>query len=82
MRDDRWHMIVYPHINKTQLFDLANDPHETKDLAADPAHAKEIERLTAKLIDWQKQLGDMQPLKSEKPLPLEFKFPKEKKNSP
>src|SRR5207248_4201463 len=28
VRDDRWHLIVYPHINKTQLFDLDNDPHE------------------------------------------------------
>jgi arylsulfatase A-like enzyme len=79
VRDERWHLIVYPHINKTQLFDLKSDPHETKDLAGDAKFAKEVERLTTKLKDWQKELGDAQPLKSEKPLPLEFEFPKEKK---
>ncbi len=77
VRDERWHLILYPHINKTQLFDLANDPHETKDLAGDPANAKTIERLTARLKIWQKDLGDMQPLRSDKPMPLEFEFPKE-----
>jgi arylsulfatase A-like enzyme len=77
VRDERWHLIVYPHINKTQLFDLQNDPHETKDLAGDAKFAREVERLTAKLKDWQKELGDMQPLRSDKPLPLEFEFPKE-----
>ena len=84
VRDDRWHLIVYPHINKTQLFDLQNDPHEIKDLAADPAHAKTIDRLTVKLKDWQQQYGDKQPLQSDKPAPLEFDFskvPAEKKKA-
>ena len=76
VRDDRWKIIVYTHINKTQLFDLQNDPHEIKDLAGDPAHAKEITRLTDKLKDWQRQLGDKQPLQSEKPMPAEFDFSK------
>lgn len=83
VRDDRWHMIVYPHINKTQLFDLQADPHEIKDLAGNPAHAKQIERLTDRLKDWQKELGDKQPLRSAMPLPAEFDFskvpPEEKK---
>lgn len=74
VRDERWKIIVYPQINKTQLFDLQNDPDERKDLAADPAHAKEIDRLTSKLKDWQRQLGDTQALRSDKPLPAEFDF--------
>jgi arylsulfatase A-like enzyme len=76
VRDDRWHMIVYPHINRTQLFDLQNDPHETKDLAGDPMHAKTIERLTDRLKTWQKDLGDTQPLQSEKPMSPKFEIPK------
>jgi arylsulfatase A-like enzyme len=76
VRDERWKIIVYPHLNKTQLFDLHSDPHEVKDLAGDPTHAKQIERLTAKLKDWQQKLGDMQPLQSDKPLPPEFDFSK------
>jgi arylsulfatase A-like enzyme len=83
VREDRWKIIVYPHINKTQLFDLQNDPHEIKDLAGDATHAKTIERLTDKLKELQHQLGDKQPLRSEKPMPLEFDFskvpPEEKK---
>ncbi len=42
VRDDRWKLIVYPQINKTQLFDLANDPAERVDLANDPARTGEI----------------------------------------
>jgi arylsulfatase A-like enzyme len=76
VRDDRWHLIVYPQINKVQLFDLVNDPHEIKDLAGDAAHAKTVERLLGTLKDWQEKLGDKQPLRSEKPVPPEFDFPK------
>jgi arylsulfatase A-like enzyme len=76
IRDDRWKLIVYPRINKTQLFDLREDPAETRDLSADPRYAAEIQRLTSLLRDWQKRLNDPQPLSSEKPLPSEFKVPK------
>src|SRR5207253_159764 len=76
VRDERWKIIVYPQINKTQLFDLQNDPHETKDLADDAIHAKQIDRLTDKLKDWQQQLGDKQPLRSANPMPADFDFSK------
>jgi arylsulfatase A-like enzyme len=74
VRDERWKLIVYPRINKTQLFDLENDPSEMKDLAADPQHEPEVRRLTALLRDWQRDSGDAQPLSSERPDPLEFDF--------
>src|SRR6516225_5737028 len=76
VRDDRWKLIVYPQVNKVQLFDLRNDPAETKDLAADRAHAAEVARLTALLQGWQKKLGDGLPLRSSKPQSLEFDFRK------
>ena len=77
VRDERWQLITYPHINKTQLFDLQNDPHEVTNLAADPAQAKQVERLTAMLKDLQTQFADKQPLVSDKPLPAsEFDFSK------
>lgn len=75
VRDDRWKLIVYPHINKTQLFDLKNDPAEMKDLAADPAHEKQVRRMTARLKDWQQQLDDQQPLTTDNPAPLEIELP-------
>jgi arylsulfatase A-like enzyme len=76
VRDDRWKLLVYPQVNKVQLFDLRNDPAERKDLAPDPAHAAEVERLTALLKDWQKKLGDALPLGADQPEPLEFDFSK------
>jgi arylsulfatase A-like enzyme len=78
VRDDRWKLLVYPQVNKVQLFDLGNDPAELKDLAADPAHATEVKRLMVLLTDWQKQLGDTQPLHTAKPQPPEFDFSKVK----
>ncbi|HTU92107.1 MAG TPA: sulfatase-like hydrolase/transferase [Gemmataceae bacterium] len=74
VRGERWKLILYPRINKTQLFDLKNDPAELKNLTADPRHKGEVERLMQRLKDWQKQVGDEQPLRSEKPLPEAFDF--------
>jgi arylsulfatase A-like enzyme len=76
VRDDRWKLIVYPQVNKVQLFDLQNDPAELKDLSTDPARAADMKRLTDLLKDWQKQVGDAQPLQADKPQPLEFDFSK------
>jgi arylsulfatase A-like enzyme len=76
VRDDRWHLIVYPQVNKTQLFDLKADPAETKDLAG--THAAEVRRLTGVLRDWQTRLGDNVALTSANPQPLEFDFSKVK----
>lgn len=74
VRDDRWKLIVYPRINKTQLFDLAADPAEMHDLAADPAHAGDIERMTKLLVASQQKCGDTLPLRSEKPDAATFDF--------
>jgi arylsulfatase A-like enzyme len=74
VRDERWKLIVYPKINKVQLFDLRNDPAERHDLATDKAHGAEVERLTTLLKDWQKRSGDAQPLRSDKPASAKFDF--------
>lgn len=78
VRDGRWKLLVYPRINKAQLFDLEKDPGETKDLASDPAHAAELQRMTAMLETAQRDCGDALPLRSEKPELLEFDFSKVK----
>jgi hypothetical protein len=69
VRDRRWKLIVYPPINYRQLFDLRDDPHETRDLAAEPGHEQEIARLTALMRAWQEKLGDEQPLAVKHPKP-------------
>ena len=74
VRDERWKLIVYPPINHRELFDMKNDPDETKSLADDPAHVKEIDRLTVLLKAWQERVGDKQPLTVAKPKPKEISF--------
>lgn len=76
VRDDRWKLIRYPKINRSQLFDLKADPHETKDVAADPANAKRIETMTGMMREWQKKLGDAAPLSVAKPGDGKFVPPK------
>ena len=67
MRDDRWKLIRYPEVNVTQLFDLAADPFETHNLAADPAHAEKVREMTAKLADELKRSGDTAKLTAPHP---------------
>lgn len=75
-----WHLIRYPHINKSQLFDLKNDPHEMKNLAGrKEQEAKERELMTA-LEGLQRELGDTLQLTS--PMPREEAWTPEKARIP
>ena len=62
VRDRRWKLIRWPQVNKTQLFDLENDPNETNDVSNNPDNLQHVVRLMAQLADWQKSLDDNQPL--------------------
>lgn len=76
VRDDRWKLIVYPQINHTQLFDLRNDPAETRDLARDPKFVKQVEKMMTLLKQKQAEAGDTQPLRVAQPQPAAFDFTK------
>jgi len=69
IRDDRWKLIRYPLINKTQLFDLQADPHEMADLAGKLESADRIKELTDLLEKTQKEYGDTAPLQVTDPQP-------------
>jgi arylsulfatase A-like enzyme len=58
IRTDRWKLIHYPRIGRTQLFDLIRDPLETDDLSDVAAHAPIRDGLRAKLTAWQKEVSD------------------------
>jgi arylsulfatase A-like enzyme len=75
LNDGRWKLIRYPHVDRTQLFDLQSDPYETKDLSGDPAQAERIKTMLAKLGAEMKADGDNDPLTAAKIVPAEWKAP-------
>ena len=75
LSDGRWKLIRYPHVDRTQLFDLHADPYETKDLSALPEHAERIKAMLAKLGTEMKADGDNDPLTAAKIVPAEWKAP-------
>ncbi|MBI2946734.1 MAG: sulfatase-like hydrolase/transferase [Verrucomicrobia bacterium] len=77
IRDERWKLIRYPQINRTQLFDLRRDPDEIHDLATEASQARRIERMIAALREWQDKLGDAAPLASANPSDPTFTPPSE-----
>jgi arylsulfatase A-like enzyme len=76
VRDERWKLIRYPEINRNQLFDLKNDPHEINDLAGNGMYAAEIARLTKLMEEWQRDVGDTTPQTSAQPKDPTFTPPK------
>ena len=58
LTDGRWKLMRFPKIGVTRLYDWSVDPRETLDLAADPAQAGRIDRMTARLKALQRELGD------------------------
>jgi len=71
VRTADWKYIRYPHgdggpdRHAAELYDLRADPLETRNLAADPAHAHDVARLAAELARLQERHGalpDRMPL--------------------
>lgn len=60
--EGRFKLIRLPAIGRSLLFDLVADPYEVHDLAADPARAGDVERLTRLLLAQQAAWGDTLPL--------------------
>lgn len=75
VRDKRWKLITYPQINKSQLFDLQNDPDEITNLFDQSTCKTHSERLLAKMKAWQKKVGDTSSLTSNAPQDATFKAP-------
>ena len=65
--DDGWKLILYNVHNKDtiQLFNLNEDPWETRNLAADPSYAKKIEVLKKQLNAQMRESGDTLDLEKE-----------------
>ena len=75
IRDERWKLIRYPLVDRTQLFDLSTDPHELINLADKPAHAAKLSELTALLAKEMATHADTHPLTVPNPTPAEWTPP-------
>jgi len=67
LRTRRWKYVCDVPGRLRALYDLANDPHEDRNLAADPAHAADLRRMHARLLAVLTEDGD----------PLVRKLPKD-----
>jgi arylsulfatase A-like enzyme len=81
IRDDRWKLIRYPQINKTQLFDLQEDPFELHDLASESNSAGKVQDLTARLEKALKAYGDKCALTVPNPKAAAWSPPAQKATS-
>lgn len=57
--DIKTRLDFYQHRPAEELYDLANDPHELRNLAASPEHDGARLRLGQKLDEWMRQQGDL-----------------------
>jgi arylsulfatase A-like enzyme len=67
VRNDRWKLIRYPLVDRTQLFDLQADPRELNNLADKPEHAAKVQELTALLKKEMAVYDDPCPLQVANP---------------
>jgi arylsulfatase A-like enzyme len=60
VQDERYKLIEYSHKGKrySQLFDLRDDPHETRNLIDQPRYSEHRDRLRAQLQRLKKRYGD------------------------
>ena len=65
VRTDRWKVITYPSLppekRVVELYDLADDPHELRNLAGDKAHADTLRRMLALLDTLKEKTGYREP---------------------
>jgi arylsulfatase A-like enzyme len=67
VRRGAWKLIRYPQVDKTQLFNLDNDPYEMNDLAGDARQAARVKELMGAMREQQELYGDRAPLTVENP---------------
>ena len=61
VREDDWKLIEFFEDGRVELYDLANDLSERRDLASDPAHRRRTRQLRRRLREWQQSVGALVP---------------------
>jgi arylsulfatase A-like enzyme len=67
VRTERYKLIYFNKIDKWELFDLRKDPHEVKNVAADPEYADTLKSLKAEMDRLKKELKDDDRFEKELP---------------
>ncbi len=67
VRTERHKLIFFNKINQWELYDLEKDPHELKNVYADPAYAETVKRLKAEMYRLKKELKDENQFENELP---------------
>ena len=75
LRDERYKLIRYPQVDRTQFFDLVADPAERTDLSGRPEHAARITAMTAALAAEMKRVDDPAELTVASPRPAAWSPP-------
>jgi len=60
-------LIFFNKINQWELYDLQKDPHELRNLYAEPAHAETVKALKAEMYRLKKELKDENQFENELP---------------
>ncbi|MEN9633123.1 MAG: hypothetical protein RL077_1527 [Verrucomicrobiota bacterium] len=82
LRDERFKLIRYPQVDRTQLFDLQADPDERIDLSSRPEHAARLAAMTTALAAEMKRFDDPQALIVASPQPAAWSPPAKKTAAP
>src|SRR5262249_31767006 len=67
VRTDRYKLIYFNKLDQWELFDLKTDPHELKNLYANPPYAEIVKTLKAELYRLKKELKDENQFENELP---------------
>jgi arylsulfatase A-like enzyme len=58
VRTERYKLIHFHRLNEWELFDLAKDPHELRNVYSDPDYSKQVANLKSELAHLRRELND------------------------
>jgi arylsulfatase A-like enzyme len=67
VRTDKYKLIYFNKIDQWELYDLVKDPHEVKNLYADPKYVDTVKTLKAEMYRLKKELKDENQFEKELP---------------